>query len=179
MPHYQIVPEHALYFVTFSVVEWLPVFVAEEPCQVVSESFNFCHRKKHLRINAYVIMPTHVHAILFDEDFDSSRLRQTVTALRKFTGRRLIDYCGSRAPACFSATVRDNAGRDREHRFWQDDMHPEAIYTQAFWQQKFDYLHDNPCRKGLVSEPSHWRFSSAAYWVDGAESEVLLTGVEW
>ena len=28
MPHYQVVQEHGLYFVTFSVVEWLPVFVA-------------------------------------------------------------------------------------------------------------------------------------------------------
>jgi putative transposase len=179
MPRYQIVQEHALYFVTFSVVEWLPVFVAEEPCRIVCESLNFCHEKKYLRINAYVVMPTHVHAILFDDDFNSSRLWQTVAALRKYTGGQLIDYCRSRAPGCFSATVRNAAGRDREHRLWQDDIHPEAIYTRAFWQQKFDYLHENPCRKGLVCEPTHWRFSSAAYWIESAESEVLLTGVEW
>lgn len=95
MTRYQIVQEHALYFVTFSVVEWLPVFVAEEPCRIVTDSLNFCHKHKHLRVNAYVIMPTHLHAILFDEDFDANRLQQTLTDLRKYTGRQLTDHCVS------------------------------------------------------------------------------------
>ncbi len=179
MARYQVVQEYALYFVTFSVVEWLPVFVVEEPCCIVTDSLNFCHRHKHLRINAYVIMPTHLHAILFDEDFDANRLRQTLADLRKYTGRQLTDYCVSYMPACFASTLRDAAGKDRQHRFWQAGTHPEALYTQAFWQQKSDYTHDNPCRKGLVREAPHWRFSSAAYWLEGGESEVILTPVEW
>jgi REP element-mobilizing transposase RayT len=179
MPHYRIVEEHALYFVTFSVVEWLPVFVTEAPCQIITESLNFCHREKHMRINAYVIMPTHFHAILFDEDFESQRLRRSVTALRKYTGRQLTRYCLEAQSECFSATVKAKAGKDRKYRFWQDGIHPEAIYSEAFWRQKFNYLHENPCRKGLVWEPAHWRFSSAGWWVEGMESDVPLTAVEW
>lgn len=60
-----------------------------------------------------------------------------------------------------------------------DGTHPEALCRQAFWQPEFDYLHENPSRKGLVFEPADWRFSSAAYWLRGAESEVLLMPVEW
>ena len=179
LSRYQIFPEHPLYFVTFTVVRWLPVFVTEKPCRIVIDSLNFCQRNKHLGINAYVVMPTHFHAILLDMDFDSNRLQQTLTAIRKYTGRQLTDYCLSHAPACFATTLREAAGKDRKHRFWQAGTHPEAIYTQTFWQQKSDYLHDNPCREGLVREPSHWRFSSAAYWLEGAESEVILTSVEW
>lgn len=179
MTRYRIVQEHALYFVTFSVVEWLPVFVAEEPCRIVTDSLNFCHKHKHLRVNAYVIMPTHAHAVLFDEDFDADRLQQTLTDMRKYTGHQLTDYCVSQMPTCFAKTLRDAAGKDREHRFWQAGTHPEAIYTEAFWQQKLDYTHDNPCRKGLVREAHHWRFSSAAYWLVGGESEVILTPVVW
>ena len=179
MARYRIVLEHALYFVTFSVVEWLPVFVAEAACCIVTDSFNFCHEHKHLRVNAYVIMPTHLHAILFDENFDTDRLQQTLADLRKYTGRHLTEYCASRMPACFINTLRDAAGKDRQHQFWQADIHPEAIYTQVFWRQKLDYTHDNPCRKGLVREAPHWRFSSAAYWLKGSESDVILTPVEW
>jgi REP element-mobilizing transposase RayT len=173
------VDEHALYFVTFSVVEWLPVFVAEEPCRVIVDSLNFCHRQKHMRINAYVIMPTHVHAILFDRDFDNKRLQQALTALRKYTGRQLTDYCRAHTPTCFLTVLNSAAGLDRRHRFWQDGTHPEAIYTEDFWRQKFNYLHENPCRKGLVRMPAHWRFSSAAYWLEGSGSEVELTAIEW
>jgi len=179
MTRYRIVQEHALYYVTFTVVEWLPVFVTEEACRIVTDSLNFCHEHKRLRINAYVIMPTHLHAILFDEDFDSERLRLTLADLRKYTGRQLTDYCASYMPKCFAKTLLEAAGQDRQHRFWQAGTHPEAIYTQTFWRQKLDYMHDNPCRKGLVRVAHHWRFSSAAYWLNGGESDVILTPIEW
>jgi REP element-mobilizing transposase RayT len=179
MTRYRIVQDHALYFVTFSVVEWLPVFVREESCRMITDSFNFCQEHKHLRINAYVIMPTHLHAMLFDEDFDPDRLQQTLTDLRKFTGSQLVGYCTTHMPACFARTLRAASGKDRQHRFWQAGIHPEAIYTQSFWQQKLDYLHDNPCRKGLVREANHWRHSSAAHWLEGVESDIALTSIGW
>ena len=70
---------------------------------------------------------------------------------------------------------------DRERRLWQPSRQPEAIYSEAFWQQKADYLHDNPRRKGLVRLPQDWRHSSAAwYFSDGkAESDVPLSGIVW
>ena len=179
MPGYQIIEGHDLYFVTLTIVEWLPVFISEDACSIVTNSLNFCHNQKHLRINAYVIMPSHVHAILFDEAFDSGRLQRTLADFRKFTGRQLTEYCDSNLPACFVETLRSAAGKDRRHRFWQGGVHPEAIHTRAFWRQKLDYIHDNPCQKGMVREAPHWRFSSAAYWLDEGESEVSLTPLDW
>jgi REP element-mobilizing transposase RayT len=168
-----------MYFVTFSVVEWLPVFIRPEPCQIITDSLNFCHDNKHLEINAYVIMPTHLHLIVFDCDFDSQRLRRTLTDIRKYTGHRLVDYCLAHTSACFAVALRGAARTDREHRFWQADVHPEAVYTETFWRQKLDYLHDNPRRRGLVWDATHWRFSSAAYWLVEGESDVVLTSVMW
>ena len=49
---YRIHPDAALYYLTYSVVEWLPVFVSQASCQIVTESLSFCHRKKQLRVNA-------------------------------------------------------------------------------------------------------------------------------
>ena len=70
---------------------------------------------------------------------------------------------------------------DRERRLWQSSRHPEAILTEPFWQQKADYLHDNPRRKGLVRSPQDWRWSSAAwYFSDGqVPSEVPLSAIIW
>src|SRR6266851_3560257 len=150
MERYRIQPEAAVYFLTYSVVEWLPVFIREATCKIVTESLIFCHRQKHLRINAYVIMPTHMHLIAFDADLDSERLARTLADFRKFTGRQLSDYCIDHGPKCFLQTLRDQAIADRERRFWQLSRHPEAIQGERFWKQKIDYLHDNPRRKGLV-----------------------------
>jgi hypothetical protein len=86
MEVYRIHDNAALYYFTFTVIHWLPVFVSEESCRIITDSLNFCHQKKGLRVNAYVIMPTHMHLVAFDADFDNQRLQQTVLDMRKFTG---------------------------------------------------------------------------------------------
>ena len=57
----------------------------------------------------------------------------------------------------------------------------EGLQTEKFWRQKLDYLHENPCRKGLVTRAAYWRFSSAAYYVsDGREGcEVKISAIDW
>ena len=92
MERYRIVEGVGLYYVTFSVVEWLPVFIDETACKIITDSLNFCIQKKHLGVNAYVIMPTHLHAILFDVEFNPERLKHTLDDMRKFTGRQLLDH---------------------------------------------------------------------------------------
>ena len=181
MERYRIREDGSLYFLTFAVVDWLPVFVSDAACRIITESLTFCHKKKDLRINAYVIMPTHLHAVLFSADSRGTTLKSCLTEMRKFTGHQLCDYCARHMPACFSQVFREKSGPERERRFWQERTHPEVIETESFWKTKVDYLHDNPCRKGFVTRPEHWRFSSAAYWQsDGrGESEVPLSAIDW
>jgi REP element-mobilizing transposase RayT len=181
MERYRFHADGALFYVTFSVVDWLPVFVSEGACRIVTDSLTYCHRHKGLRVNAYVIMPTHLHGIVFHETFTAKAIEQTLTDFRKFTGRQLADYCGEHAPPAFGDVFGRRAGMDRERRFWQPSRHPVQLETEAFWQAKLDYLHENPCRKGLVRQPEHWRFSSAAFWLAAQEEagDVPLSAVQW
>jgi putative transposase len=167
--------------VTMSVIDWLPVFVSEGACPILSDSLNYCHERKGLRVNAYVIMPTHFHGIVFLRQFDPKPLKNTLTDFRKFTGRRLIEYCSNQMPECFDDVFLASPGGDRERRFWQATLHPERIETEVFYRQELNYLHDNPPRKGLVRRGEHWRFSSASYWLsEGTEADdVILSQLEW
>lgn len=179
MERYRIVAGVGLYYVTFTVVEWLPVFIDETACKILTDSLNFCRKSKCLGVNAYVIMPTHAHAILFDIEFNAERLKHTVDDMRKFTGRRLLDYSAKHLPKCFTGEFQRHAGNDRDRRFWQPTQHPVGIFSGRFWKQKMDYLHHNPCRKGLVSRPEDWWFSSARYWSVREENDVQLSDVGW
>jgi putative transposase len=181
MERYRISPDAAVYYVTYSIVEWLPVFVSEAACRIITDSLNYCHANKGLRVNAFVIMPTHMHAIVFDKDFDSKRLENTLTDFRKFTGRSLSDFCAHHVAHCFTEALRAAATADRERRFWQPSRHLEVIETEKFWIQKRDYLHENPCRKGLVVRADHWRFSSAAYYTSDGQvrGDVDISPVDW
>jgi putative transposase len=181
MERIRICGDAAVYYLTYSVVEWLPVFVSQTTCKIITDSLTFCHREKHLRINAFVIMPTHMHLIVFDADIDASRLLRSLADFRKYTGRQPSDYCIHHGPRCFIETLRDEAIADRERRFWQPSRHPEAILNEKFWRQKMDYLHENPCRKGLVRRADYWRYSSAAWYLsDGRQTvDVPITPIIW
>jgi hypothetical protein len=75
MERYRFHPDGLLFYVTLSVVDWLPAFGSEQAFKIVTESLNFCHGQKGQRINAYVIMPTHVHAMVFHESFQAGLWR--------------------------------------------------------------------------------------------------------
>jgi hypothetical protein len=59
--------------------------------------------------------------------------------------------------------------------------YPAAIWSEGFWRTKMTYLYDNPRRKGLVTEVTTWRFSSAARWLGEppGETEVVLSVMAW
>jgi len=56
-----------------------------------------------------------------------------------------------------------------------------AVGPEPFWQEKIDYLHDNPRRKGRVRLPQEWRWSSAAWYsTDGRQdADVPISAVAW
>jgi hypothetical protein len=114
-----------------------------------------------------VIMPTHFHAILFDIEFNSERLKHTQ------------DYPAQHLPKSFVEEFHQHAGKDRQRRFWQPTQPPIGIFSDGFWKQKMDHLHHNPCRKGLVLRPEDWRFSSGLYWATREATDEQLSAVAW
>jgi REP element-mobilizing transposase RayT len=48
-----------------------------------------------------------------------------------------------------------------QHRVWQAGYHPAAIVSRAFFDQKLEYIHYNPVKKGFVEKPEDWKYSSA------------------
>ena len=181
MERYRLSPESSVYYVTFSVIQWLPIFVREEPCKIVTESLNYCINSKGLIVSAYCLMPTHLHAVIAERSGDSRHLAQVVDDFRKFTGRHLADWCDNSGPAAFRAALREEAKDDRTRRLWQASRHPETIYSSKFLMTKVTYLHNNPVRAGLVRAPEDWRFSSAVHYASGGAEQchVKITDLEW
>lgn len=181
MENYRISQDGTVYYVTFTITQWLPLFVREQPCKILTDSLNYCIRNKGLLVNAYVLMPTHLHAIVADRKADSVQLSQALDEFRKFTGRNLADWCDKHAPEAFRRVLREEAPDDRTRRLWQPSRHPESVYSNEFMNTKVDYVHSNPVRAGLVRYAEHWRFSSAGYYASGGteDCDVNITCLEW
>ena len=60
------------------------------------------------------------------------------------------------------------------YQVWQEGYKPKELLSDKILRQKFDYIHYNPVKKGLVSEPADWKYSSAGFYEKGVEGVIKL-----
>ena len=48
-----------------------------------------------------------------------------------------------------------------DKQFWQQDNHPIEIWSLKVFEQKLNYIHNNPVETGFVTDPIDWKYSSA------------------
>jgi hypothetical protein len=64
-------------------------------------------------------------------------------------------------------------------KLWQDGFHPEQVQSLHFFEQKLQYIHDNPIRAGFVVNPCDWKYSSAGFYYEDREPVIPITHLEW
>ena len=119
MDSYKFIDGVYVYFVTFTIVDWLPVFIGPKPIEIINESLQFCHSNKHFCIHAYVIMPNHIHLIVSDTGYDNDRLGKTLTEFRKFTENKLANYIDANLSDALALVTRGKQLQDRIRQIWQ------------------------------------------------------------
>ena len=61
-----------------------------------------------------------------------------------------------------------------KNKIWQEGYHPIAIKSQEVFNQKLEYIHYNPVKKGFVEKPEDWKYSSAGNYILGDDSLIAL-----
>jgi putative transposase len=61
---YKIRDQDKLYFVTFTIINWLDVFTRQEYRDIFLDSIRYCQTNKGLEVCAYCVMSSHVHMII-------------------------------------------------------------------------------------------------------------------
>ena len=51
--------------------------------------------------------------------------------------------------------------QNQRYMFWQKTNRPIEIMGSAMFDQKMEYIHNNPVEEGLVTLPEHYAHSSA------------------
>jgi REP element-mobilizing transposase RayT len=163
------------HFLTCTVVGWLPVFTRPETVQVLLDSWQFLQDHDRLTLLGYVVLENHVHFIA-----SAGNLAKEVGDFKSYTARRIIDHLGERRVQTLLDGLEYHKSRhktDREYQLWQEGSHPKVIDSEAMLRQKLEYIHQNPVKRGYVSDPVHWRYSSARNYA-GMEAGVSVT-TDW
>ena len=147
------------HFLTCTVVGWLPVFTKPETVQILLDSWQFLQDQNRMTLLGYVVLENHIHFIAAAEN-----LPKEVGDFKSHTARQIIDYLLERRVKTLIDGLEFHKVRhksDRRFQLWQEGSHPKVIETEAMTRQKLEYIHNNPVKRGYVSDPTHWRYSSA------------------
>ena len=52
-------------------------------------------------------------------------------------------------------------GTEKKWLIWQQNNHPIKIWSLKVFEQKLNYIHNNPVEEGFVTDPIDWKYSSA------------------
>jgi REP element-mobilizing transposase RayT len=85
---YQITSQNVLYFVTFTIVDWVDIFSRKIYRDIIVDSLNYCISNKGLKVYAWVIMTNHIHLIIESENENSS---DVIRDIKKFTAYKIIE----------------------------------------------------------------------------------------
>ncbi len=108
----------------------------------------------------------HLHMIISSEvEGDTSNIMRD---FKKFTSKEIIkelkyDNQESRKEWMLNhfAYAAKNDKKIKDYKFWQDGIDVQGIYLESYFEQKINYIHNNPVKAEIVSRPEDYNYSSA------------------
>ena len=179
---YIITDQNGIYFLTFTVVGWLDVFIRKKYKDEIVASLNYCTEQKGLEVYAWCLMSSHLHLIASAKD--GFELSAIIRDFKKHTAKQLLklisDQDESRREWLLWYFEREGKKdmRISKYKFWQEDNH--AIYIERSFvsmiDQKLKYIHENPVVEGVVENAEDYLYSSARDFA-GKKGLVKLEGL--
>ena len=155
---YKIIDNDGIYFVSSTIIEWIPVFTHEKYFKILTDSLNFCRTEKDLKIYYYVILDNHFHLIV-----SHSKLSDIMRSVKGFTADIILDELKNDKYKWKLDLMKFYKKKHKQTTFqvWQEGFHPQMISSVEMLNQKVEYIHYNPVKRGFVNKPEHWKYSSA------------------
>jgi putative transposase len=145
---------HNCFFVTTSFKNRKKYGEIEGVYEILEENLIFYSNKYKAKISGYVLMPSHLHMLLF---INGDKLSRFMRDFKKFTAQKSLTKCAINS-----------------HNVWMSRYDRLAIVTEEIFRIKLNYIHYNPVRAGLVTKPEDWRWSSAASYFTDNESGISI-----
>lgn len=166
------------YFCTLTCYKWLPLFEEAKAYEEVYKWFSHL-RKDGCHILAYVIMPNHLHCILFPTH-NEKLLNHLVSEGKRFMAyaiiKRLSMLNKTNIIQKLESGVQDNERRKgKKHQIFRLSFDGRECYSEKMVEQKMDYIHHNPVRGKwmLVDDFVAYPHSSASFYELGQKNEFV------
>ena len=172
---YTIKDQKGIYFVTFSVHQWVDVFTRKDYSQILLNSIKFCQKEKGLKVYAWVIMSNHVHLIIGSRD---KALSDIIRDFKKYTASKIYEAIKTNPKESRRNWLLWLLRKEDKLWFWQEGYHGEEITSKAFFDTKLNYIHLNPVRAGIIEKEEEYLLSSCSDYYGNRKGLLDLTMLE-
>lgn len=163
--NYFITDQNAIYFLTFTVEDWMDVFTRKEYKVVIADSLNYCIEIKGLEVFAWCLMSNHLHLVCRENE--NYKISDIILDFKKITAKTILKMIENEPESKrewmlyrFKYAGRfDN--RIKTYKFWQETNHAILLHTTEMIEQRINYKHENPVRAMIVSKTDEYLYSSA------------------
>lgn len=169
-----------VFFITFTCLDWLPLFELTNSYDTVYKWFDYLKGKGHY-LCGYVIMPNHVHALIALKAAEQS-IHTVVSNGKRFMAYELVgrlEQGGHHAilQQLARAVTPSDARRGKLHQVFKGSFDAKSCYTEAFILEKLHYIHQNPCKGkwNLATSPVNYPHCSAQYYFTGEQGRYPVT----
>jgi len=168
------VHKKGIYFITFTCHEWLPLIDRSDSYDAVYNFFKILQNKGHM-ITGYVIMPNHVHILLYYSGADQS-LNTIIGNGKRFMAYEILQRLHDKQEHTLLRILKDSvlkkdAEKGQKHNVWKDSFDVKECRTEKFLLQKLLYMHNNPVSGKWNLAPSALEYvhSSAPFYFNGRQ----------
>jgi putative transposase len=167
------------YFITTTVMNFDGIFSLERDFNfIITSSLNYLLKEHNSQLFAYVIMPNHLHLVLYMREGES--VIEFMRDFKKFTSVEIRKLADRKNRKDLLARFKQNAelARNQKYKIWMDRFDELIITTERMMGIKVNYIHFNPVKAGLVKKPEDWEFSSARnYYLD--DYSLIEVSTDW
>lgn len=158
-------------FVTATIYEWHALLKKDEFKQIIIDSLKFLVKEDRIILYAYCLMDTHIHLIWqVKGKWLSSQVRRDFFKYTAQQFKKLLEQKYPRALHIFKSTQQD-----RLYQFWERHTLCVELFTPVVFDQKVDYIHNNPVKAGLCRYPEEYVYSSAKYYLNAVDEFNFLS----
>ncbi len=137
------------HFLTFSCYQRKPFLSPSQARNTFEASLEQTRIRYRFVISGYVVMPEHVHLLVSEPR--NGELMRAIQALKISVARRLP-----------------------QRPFWQRRYYDFNVHSGEKVTEKLNYIHKNPVKRGLVTKPEDWPWSSYRHYQSGERGTVEI-----
>jgi REP element-mobilizing transposase RayT len=158
------------WFVTFTCYNWMLLFEATQGYDLVYNWLRLMSEKHDIKTFAFVIMPNHVHLLLYLPDAKIN-LNTIIGNAKRFMAYGFIQRLNSNNDHRLLNTLalacsEKEKAKGQQHKAFEPSFDAKPVYSTEFLNQKLDYIHHNPVngKWRLADEFTDYLHSSAGFY---------------